>query len=98
MKCRSSINQRPGHKIFYFFGMENVNAQIIQEMTQLLEKMAVESFVPVIADAGENAEAVLLNLKGMNARYDKQEAMVHVQALMRKYNIQIDELLEQIKY
>jgi hypothetical protein len=70
-------------------------------MTQLLEKMAVESFVPVIADTatdGENAEAVLLNLKGMNARYDKQEAMVHVHALMKKYNIQIDELLEQIKY
>jgi hypothetical protein len=75
------------------------NEAIIQEMTQLLEKMAVESFVPVIDEAAaDNAEAILINLKAINARYDKHEAITHVNSLMEKYNIQIDELLEQIKY
>jgi hypothetical protein len=80
--------------------MEKINHQdIINEMTQLLEKMAVESFVPVITAADmHDAEAVLINLKAINARYDKHEAVTHMKALMEKYNIQIDELLEQIKY
>jgi hypothetical protein len=69
---------------------------IVQEMTQLLDKMAVESF-EVAADT-QDTEAVLVNLKTINARYDKNEAISHIQALMIKYNIQIDELLEQIRY
>jgi hypothetical protein len=81
--------------------MENVEKETIKEMTQLLEKMAVDSFVPVITDAvseTDQREAVLINLKNINARYDKQEAITHIQSLMEKYNIQIDELLELIKY
>lgn len=78
---------------------KNKHQDIINEMTQLLEKMAVESFVPVItASDTYDAEAALINLKAMNARYDKHEAVTHLKALMEKYNIQIDELLEQIKY
>jgi hypothetical protein len=80
--------------------MEKIkNEEIIHEMTQLLEKMAVESFAPVITAAdSDSSEAALINLKAINARYDKQEAIAHVKALMDKYNIQIDELLEQISY
>lgn len=83
--------------------MENVNIyqEIIQEMTQLLDKTAVESFTPAFMGTpmdptGE--EAMLINLKSMNARYDKHEAITHVRALMEKYNIQIDEVLELIRH
>ena len=79
----------------------NINQEIIQEMTQLLDKTAVESFAPVIIDphAGNiDAEAILINLKNINARYDKNEAMTQIRALMEKYNIQIDELLELYHY
>jgi hypothetical protein len=74
----------------------NTNHEIIQEMTQLLDKTAVESFAPIITDTGsdeQNIEAFLISLKAINARYDKNDALVQVKALMEKYNIQIDELL-----
>ena len=91
--------QQQGIRFYLLPGMEkNINQQIIEEMTQLLEKMAVESFVPDTASGAEGAQAFLITLKGMNARYDKQEALAQVQALLRKYNIQVDELLEQIRY
>jgi hypothetical protein len=72
------------------------NEEIIQEMTQLLEKMAADTFVPATDAASEHAEAVFTNIKVMNARYDKYEALRQIKALMEKYNIQIDELLDQI--
>lgn len=79
----------------------NLYQAIVQEMTLLLEKTAVEEFAPVIADAAtddQNSEAILISLKAINARYDKHEAVAHVKALMNKYNIQIDELLEQVHH
>jgi hypothetical protein len=99
------LAQRPdceGHGIFAMTSMEKkAEAEILQEMSLLLEKMAVDSFVPVLTDsdtAMQHAEAVLLNLKSINARYDKHEAITQVQALMERYNIQIDELLEQVHH
>jgi hypothetical protein len=80
---------------------QNISHAIVHEMTLLLEKTAVESFAPVIADTAtdaQNQEAVLINLKAINARYDKHEAIAHVQALLEKYNIQIDELLEKVHH
>jgi hypothetical protein len=79
----------------------NIEQEIIHEMTQLLEKMAVESFAPVITDETSDAqmlEAILICLKTINARYDKNEAVVQVNSLMEKYNIQIDELMEHIRH
>jgi hypothetical protein len=70
-------------------------------MTQLLEKMAVESVIPAISGPAADSlisEAFLINLKTINARYDKLEAVAHIKMLMEKYNIQIDELFETIKY
>jgi hypothetical protein len=85
------------HGIFPTLHMEKTkNEEIIQEMTQLMEKMAVDSFIPVTDAASEHAEAVFTNIKVMNARYDKYEALTQIKALMEKYNIQIDELLDQI--
>lgn len=73
--------------------------EIIIEMRQLFDKMAVDSVVPVVADTTTpepDPEALLLNLKAINARYDKHEAIIHIKAILQRYNIQIDELLEQV--
>src|SRR5688500_17690064 len=78
----------------------SIEQEIIQEMTHLMEKTGIESFATVIADASsdeQTQEATLINLKTINSRYDKNEAIVQVRTLMEKYNIQIDELIEQIK-
>jgi hypothetical protein len=78
-----------------------LNQEIIREMTQLLNKTGFESFAPGITDSeteDENSEAFLINLKALNAKYEKSEAIAQVKALMQRYNIQIDELMEQIKY
>jgi hypothetical protein len=82
-------------------GNDNFNNEFIKEMTQLLEKTAVESFAPVITETTEDTqvmEAMLTSLKTINARYDKNDALTQMRALMEKYNIQIDELIEKIKY
>jgi hypothetical protein len=71
--------------------------KIILEMTKLLEKTGVE-MITSLADAEnpEKLETIWMNMKAMNARYDKGEAMTQVRWLMSKYNIQIDELMERI--
>ena len=79
----------------------DISQAIIHEMNDLLEKTAVGSLTPVVADPAsevENREALLISLKAINARYDKHEAIVHVRAIMEKYNIQIDELVELISH
>jgi hypothetical protein len=79
----------------------NINQEIILEMTRLLDKTAVESFAPLVTDTAadmQDPESILIGLKAINAGYDKNEAITQVKGLMEKYNIQIDELLEQIKY
>ncbi|HYC83769.1 MAG TPA: hypothetical protein VEB86_01050 [Chryseosolibacter sp.] len=70
-------------------------------MTLLLDKTAVAAFAPVITETetdAQDVEAILINLKAINAKYDKSEAIAQVKALMERYNIQIDELLERIKF
>lgn len=74
--------------------------EIIVEMSKLLEKTGLENIVPVALTSGENEkqvlESTLMNLKSLNARYEKAEAINQVQWLMSAYNIQIDELMERI--
>jgi hypothetical protein len=80
---------------------KSIEQEIIHEMTQLLEKTAVESFAPVITEEATDShtlEPFLINLKAINARYDKSDAIVQVNSLMEKYNIQIDELMEIIRH
>lgn len=65
----------------------------------LMEKTGFESFTAVTAsetDSDPSMEATLINLKSLCARYDKQDALIQVRALMEKYNIQVDELVENI--
>jgi hypothetical protein len=80
----------------------NINQEIVREMTHLLEKTAVESFAPVLVDGivsdESRIEAILINLKSINAGYDKSDALTQIRALMDMYNIQVDELLELYKH
>ena len=73
--------------------------EIVLEMSKLLEKTGLDNPLPISALAGnahELMQTVLINLKSMNARYEKSEALNQVQWLMNTYNIQIDELIERI--
>jgi hypothetical protein len=72
--------------------------EIIQEMSRLLEKTGMENVIPssIAADNTRFLETTLINLKSLNARYEKGEAINQVQWLMDTYNIQIDELIERI--
>lgn len=59
----------------------------------------MENVIPVIPSAKDQErflETTLINLKNLNARYEKSEAITQVQWLMDNYNIQIDELIERI--
>lgn len=73
--------------------------QIMQEIAELLAKTGLEDVMPPNQEALTNhqtMETVLINLKSLNARYEKGEAVEQVQWLMHRYNIQIDELMERI--
>jgi hypothetical protein len=74
--------------------------EIILEVSKLLEKTGLEDMIPITPPAGANQEqfleTILINLKSLNARYEKSEALSQVQWLMNNYNIQIDELMERI--
>lgn len=74
--------------------------EILLQMSQLLEKTGMENVIPVIPPATANTEqfleTTLINLKNVNARYEKTEALNQVEWLMHTYNIQIDELMERI--
>jgi hypothetical protein len=73
--------------------------EIILEMSKLLEKTGIENVIPVSGASGDQQqilETALINLKSLNARYEKSEALSQVQWLMNNYNIQIDELMERI--
>ena len=72
--------------------------EIILEMSKLLEKTGIDNVVPggPASSSKQVLETALINLKSLNARYEKSEALNQVQWLMNNYNIQIDELIERI--
>jgi hypothetical protein len=72
--------------------------EIILEMSKLLEKTGIDNVIPVSVSDNQQQilETALINLKSLNARYEKNEALNQVQWLMSNYNIQIDELIERI--
>jgi hypothetical protein len=73
--------------------------EIVRQMLDVMEKSGMESIAPVLspADQKESAdfiETILINLKTLNAKYDKNEAIQQIRCLLDKYNIQIDQLLD----
>ena len=74
--------------------------ELLLEMSRLLEKTGMENVLPPDDSSGDRElrmAAVLMALKGMNARYDKGDAISQIQWLMETYNVQIDELIERIR-
>ena len=71
---------------------------IIVEMSRLLEKTGIDPVIPTATTSQNDQflETTLINLRTINARYDRNEALSQVQWLMSTYNIQIDELMERI--
>ena len=77
----------------------NIEHEILHEVMNLMEKSGFESFTAVTTsetDSDSAMQATLINIKNLCARYDKQDALIQVRALMEKYNIQVDELVENI--
>jgi hypothetical protein len=72
--------------------------EILFEMSKLLEKTGLDNPIPSASSgsADQLMETALINLKSLNARYEKAEALNQVEWLMNTYNIQIDELIERI--
>lgn len=73
--------------------------EIILEMMKLLEKTGHGNITFDMLPGEEKSqvlESILMNIKALNARYDKGEALTQLQWLMNNYNIQIDELMERI--
>ena len=65
----------------------------LRQAMALLEKTGVESIAGALPAETTDADTLLLNLKALNARYDREEAIAHIRCLMTKYNIQLDQLL-----
>jgi hypothetical protein len=81
--------------------IKHIEHDIVTEVMGLLEKTGFESFTALTGGSSDDLkslEATYINLKNLNARYDKQDALLQVRNLMEKYNIQIDELVENITY
>ena len=72
--------------------------EIIFEMSKLLEKTGLENGILLTSasTSGQDLalENTLINLKNLNARYEKGDALMQIRWLMNTYNIQIDELME----
>lgn len=75
-----------------------VENDVIFEMAKLFGKMGIEDVIPSgsSVDKDQLLETAMINLKNLNARYEKPDALTQVQWLMDTYNIQIDELIERI--
>lgn len=58
-------------------------------MARLLEKTGIRTTASVL-------ETALINIKNINARYEKSEALNQVAWLMTTYKIQIDALMERM--
>jgi hypothetical protein len=77
---------------------QTMESEIVRQMVELMEKSGFDSVAPLLSlrekDPTEYTENILINLKTLNARYDKNEAIHHIRSLMEKYNIQLDQLLD----
>ena len=75
----------------------STSREVLAQLNQLLERSGFESMtlsVPVDQDQSDVLESALVNLKTLNAKYDKHEAIQQIRCLMDKYNIQLDQLID----
>ena len=73
--------------------------EIARQLLDLLDKAGLEAFSPFASAIDRNSrdylETILISLRNLNAKYDKNEAIQHIHCLMDKYNIQLDQLVDQ---
>jgi hypothetical protein len=76
---------------------QTIESEIVRQIVELMEKSGFESVAPLLSlrekDPTEYVENILINLKTLNAKYDKNEAIHQIRRLMEKYNIQLDQLI-----
>jgi hypothetical protein len=77
---------------------QTMEQEIVKQFVDLLEKSGFESITPIVPtgdhDSSDIIDSTLINLKTLNARYDKNEAIHQIKCLMEKYNIQLDQLVD----
>jgi hypothetical protein len=77
---------------------EVLEHKLLEEVVGLMEKSALNELAPLPLKLGDNEshamESTLITIRNLHARYDKEEALIHIRSLMHRYNIQLDELLE----
>lgn len=72
--------------------------ELVVELIELLEKSGHESYrIPdpdmIRKNQSGTIESMLITVRNLNAKYDKQEAIAQIKSLMHRYNIQADELV-----
>jgi hypothetical protein len=76
----------------------NIKQEIIQQLNELMERSGIDAIETVGTQAAKDdhqaMEDTLTNLKSLNARYDRDEAIEQIRCLMEKYNIQLDQLID----
>lgn len=78
---------------------KNIEHDILVEVMNLMIKTGFESFTAVTVSPSDNEqslEATLINIRSLAARYDKQDAVIQIRSLMERYNIQADELVDNV--
>jgi hypothetical protein len=78
---------------------QTLEQEIVRQMLQVMEKSGLESIAPILSSAEQKespdfVETTLINLKTLNAKYDKNEAIQQIRCLLDRYNIQVDQLLD----
>lgn len=77
---------------------QTIEFQIVKQVLEVMDKSGFESIAPVLTaleqDTPEFIDTILINLKTLNAKYDKNEALHQIRCLMGKYNIQLDQLVD----
>jgi hypothetical protein len=71
--------------------------EIVTQLIELLQKSGFDSFgtlaPPTDLEDTSALETILINVKTLNARYDKSDAVTQIRSLMSKYNIQLDQIV-----
>ena len=77
---------------------QTIEQEILKQMLEVMEKSGLGSIAPVLSSVEKEppdfVKTILINLKTLNAKYDKNEALQQIRCLLEKYNIQVDQLLD----
>jgi hypothetical protein len=76
---------------------QHLETEILNQFLELAEKSGLQISAPLYPSEGQEQmqiETMLISLRALNARYDKNEAITQIQTLMDRYNIQLDQLID----